>query len=105
MHYVGRTVMHTLLIEYEKGLPKNSPTPKSWLFRVVFKRNQNRKRTRRVKAKERLIRVKKLWPINLNLRNTLQRRKRIPRRIRLAITAMRWDIGRGIVLFTSKSYV
>nr|XP_043639298.1 uncharacterized protein LOC122610369 [Erigeron canadensis] len=94
MHSMNKTIaeLHAMANEYEKKLPKKSATPQ-----VLMVKGDRIQKGKQLKAKARMkVKESKLLP--LNLRRPLQRTRNIRLKTRLAITAMKWDTGKGIVL-------
>nr|GFA44591.1 retrotransposon protein, putative, Ty1-copia subclass [Tanacetum cinerariifolium] len=85
MHCVGKTVteLHALLIDFEKGLKDNAPTPQVFTIQKGRDNKQKLQANKKVKGKERKILI----------------------RIKLVTTATLLGIGRGTALFISKSCV
>ncbi|GJY62957.1 hypothetical protein Tco_0464417 [Tanacetum coccineum] len=93
MHHMGKTVveLHALLIEYEKGLPKNAATPQVMAIQCGRIQKANKKSLNakgkgkwKRKGKERIKVISlSLKTLNLLLKSTRQR-------MTLATTAKRW---------------
>ncbi|GKC23925.1 hypothetical protein Tco_1026075, partial [Tanacetum coccineum] len=101
MHNIGKTIgeLHALLIEYEKGLPKNVVTPQVMAIQDGRIQKANKKSLNakgkgkgKGKGKDNVISIS-IKPLNLLLKSTRQR-------MMPATTTKRWVIGRGIVMLT-----